>query len=111
MIKVLTKFLVLPLFLIVFFNFLEYGLKWNRVDKFLYPIILMVLTLVIFLKPKLRKFFLVGSLAVLLIMIFLYLVSEVNLANIVGSFGLALLIIVVTSYIGQLVKMGYIEKY
>lgn len=111
LIRVLTKFLVLPLFLVVFFNFSEYGFKWNRIDKFIYPVTLMMLTLVIFLKPKLRKFFLILSLLILLLMIFLYLVDEINMANIVGSFGFVLLIIVVTSYMPQIVKMGYIEKF
>ena len=110
-VKVLTKFLILPLFLVVFFNLSEYGFKWNRIDKFIYPVFLMMLTLVTFLNPKLRKFLLTGSLVVLLLMIFLYLVDEVNMANIVGSFGFALLIIVVTSYMTQIVKMGYIDKF
>lgn len=110
-IKVLTKFFILPLFLLVFFNFSEYGFKWNRPEKFIYPVILMILTLVIFLKTKLRKFFLILSLVILLMMIFLYLVDEINMANIVGSFGFVLLIIVVTSYMSQIVKSGFIEKF
>lgn len=110
-IKVLTKFLILPLFLVVFFNLSEYGFKWNRADKLIYPVILMMLTLVAFLKPKLRKFLLIGSLVILLLMIFLYLADEVNMANTVGSFGFALLIIVVISYMSQIVRMGYIEKF
>ncbi len=110
-IKVLTKFLILPLFLVVFFNFSEYGYKWNRIDKFIYPIILMILTLVIFLRPKLRKLFLVLSLTVLLLMIFLYLLDEMNLANTVGSFGLALLLIITASYMPQIIKKGFVEKF
>jgi len=111
MIRVLTKFLILPLFLVVFFNFSEYGFKWNRPEKFIYPVILMILTLVTFLKPTLRKFFLTWSLVILLLMIFLYLVDEIDMANIVGSFGFILLIIVVTSYMPQIIKSGFIEKF
>lgn len=110
-IRVLTKFFILPLFLLVFFNFSEYGLKWNRPEEFIYPVILMILTLVTFLKSKLRKFFLILSLLILLMMIFLYLVDEINMANIVGSFGLALLIIIVISYTPQIVKSGFVEKF
>lgn len=110
-IKVLTRFLILPLSLVVFFNFSEYGFEWNRPEKFIYPVILMILTLVIFLKTKLRKFFLTWSLVMLLLMIVLYLVGNIDMANIVGSFGFVLLIIVVTSYMPQIVKSGFIEKF
>lgn len=110
-IRVLTKFLILPLFLVVFFNFSEYGFKWGRPEEFIYPVILMILTLVTFSKPKLRNFFLTWSLGILLLMIVLYLAGDINMANIVGSFGFALLIIVVTSYMPQIIKKGFVEKF
>lgn len=110
-IRLLIKFLILPLILVGFFNFLEYGLKWNRVDHFIYPIILMLITLIIFFIPKLRKLFLFLSFFILLIMILLYLFDELNLANIVGSFGFAVLLIVVSAYIPQFIKKGFVEKF
>lgn len=110
-IRQLTKFLFLPLFLTVFFNFLEYGFEWNRVEKFIYPVILMILVLIAFLKPKLRKLFLTLSLATLSLMILLYLIDEINMANMIGSFGFTILIIVIVSYMTQMIKRGYIEKF
>lgn len=106
----IIKFLATPL-LIGFFNFLEYGFEWNRIDQFVYPIILTLITLLIFLVSKLRKFFLISSFLILFVMIFLYLLDELNLANIVGSFGFAVLLIVVTSYMPQIVTKGFVEKY
>ena len=44
-------------------------------------------------------------------MIILYLFNELNLANIAGSFGFALLLIVISSYIPQIIKGGFVEKY
>lgn len=93
-----------------FFNFLEYGFEWNRAGQFIYPIILTVVTLIIFLIPKIRNFFLSLSLAVLSLMVFLYLLGELNLANIVGSFGFAILLILVVAYTPQIVKKGFVEK-
>lgn len=110
-IRLLFKFLILPIFLVVFFNFLEYGFKWNRLDQFIYPAILTIITLIIFLIPKLRILFFISSFFILSIMIFLYLFNELNLANIVGSFGFTLLLIVVVSYIPQIIKGGFVEKY
>ena len=110
-IRLLFKFLILPVFLVVSFNFLEYGFKWNKVDQFIFPAILMISTLIIFLIPKLRKLFFISSFFILSIMIILYLFNELNLANIAGSFGFALLLIVISSYIPQIIKGGFVEKY
>ncbi len=98
-------------FLIILFNFLEYGFKWDRAEQFIYPIILMIVTLTVFYVSKLRKLFLISSFLILLVMIFLYLLDELNPANIVGSFGFALLLIVVASYLPQIVRKGFVEKY
>ena len=59
-IKLVIKILS-PFFLIVLFNFLEYGFKWNRIDQFVYPLVLMLVTLLIFFIPKLRKLFLISG--------------------------------------------------
>lgn len=110
-IKVLIKYLVLPLFLIFFFNFLEFGFRWNRVEKFIFPLVLTMFTFAIVLRPELKKIFLSLSLAALLLMVFIYLIDEIIIANIIGSFGFALLIIVMSFYIPQIVKDGYLEKF
>ena len=109
--RLLIKYLILSLIFIGFFNFLEYGFQWNRLEEFIYPVILMLASLIIFFASKLRKFFLISSFLILLIMILLYLFNELNLANTVGSFGFALLLIVISSYIPQLIKKGFIEKF
>lgn len=109
-VKLLTKILI-TFFLIILFNFLEYGFKWNKAEQFIYPIILMIITLIVFYVSKLRKLFLISSLCILLLMIILYLLNELNWANIVGSFGFALLLIVISAYLPQLIKKGFVEKF
>lgn len=108
--KLLTKIFI-PFLLIILFNFLEYGFKWDKAEQFIYPIILMIVTLIVFYVSKLRKLFLISSLCILLIMILLYLLNELNLANIVGSFGFVLLLIVISAYLPQLIKKGFVEKF
>lgn len=110
-IKVLIKYLVLPPLLIFFFNLLEYGFQWNRAEKFIYSLVLTVFTFAIVLRPKLKKYFLFLSLVALLLMVFIYLTGEIFIANIIGSFGFALLIIVISFYIPQIIKAGYVEKF
>ena len=109
--KVLIKFVILPIFLVGFFNFLEYGFSWNRIDQFVYPIILMIITLIVYYIARLRKIFFIFSFILLLIMIFLYLLYELNLANTVGSFGFSIFLITMTAYLPQIFKKGFIEEF
>lgn len=109
-VKLLIKIL-LPFLLIGLFNTLEYGFEWNRIDQFVYPAVLTIITLIIFFVPRLRKLFFISAFFILSVMILIYLLGDLNLANMVGSFGLALLLIVVSSYIPQLIRKGYLEKF
>lgn len=109
-VKLLTKILI-PFLLIILFNFLEYGFKWDRTEQFIYPIILMIITVTVFYVSKLRKLFLISSFCILMLMILLYLTNNLDLANIIGSFGFALLLIVVSAYLPELTKKGFVEKF
>lgn len=104
--RILTAF-----FLVVLFNFLEYGFVWNRIEQFIYPIILMIITLTVYYVSKLRKIFFIFSFSLLLFMVLLYLLNELNLANIVGSFGFSLLLITVASYLPQIFRKGFVEEF
>ena len=105
----LMEIIIIGCFFIVLFNFLEYGLVWIRLDQFAYPVLLTIITLAIIYIPKLRKFSLIASFTAFFIMISLYLVNKLNLANVIGSFGFALLLITLSIYLPQIVKKGFIE--
>lgn len=109
-VKLLIKIFI-PFLLIILFNFLEYGFKWDKTEQFIYPIILMIITLTVFYVSKLRRLFLIASVCILLVMVLLYLTNKLDLANIVGSFGFTLLLIVVSAYLPELTKKGFIEKF
>lgn len=108
--KILVNYIFLPILLIVIFNFLEYGLSWDRLDKFIYPIILTMISMIIFLNTKIRKLFMILSFTLLFLMAALYLLDELNLSNSVGSFGFTIFLIVVASYIPEMIRQGYVEK-
>lgn len=107
---VIIKFIILPIILVVIFNALEYGLVWDKADKFLYPAILTAASMMNFFIPNLRKFSLCIAFSALALMVVLYLSDHLNLANVLGSFGFALLLIVILSLSPQFIKKGYIEK-
>ena len=110
-IKIILKFIILPIILVVTFNMFEYGFVWDKVDKFLYPIVLTAVSMIIFFIPRVRRFSLMIAFGMLILMVLLYLSNNPNLANIIGSFGFALLLIVISSLFPQLIKKGYIEQY
>ena len=108
--KIVLGYIILSILMVFLFNFLDYGNSWDKVDKFIFPIIFTTITLTNFLNHKLRKLFLVFAIAILALMILTYLLGELALANTIGSFGFALFVISIISYIPELVKKGYIEK-
>lgn len=110
-IKFTIKFIILPVFLTVVFNFLEYGLIWNKFYKFLYPIILTTIFIINMQLSKLRRLSLALAYGMLTLMILLYLVNQLNLSNIIGSAGFAILIITLLTYLPEMIKKGYLEKF
>ena len=110
-VRIIFKFIILPITLTIFFNFLEFGFSWDRIDKFIYPIALAVIAVANFFIPYIRRYFLMAALSLLGVMVILYLTGQLSLSESVGSFGFAILLIVVISYTPEIFKKGYIEKF
>ena len=108
-IKFTIKFIILPVFLTIVFNFIEYGLSWDRFYKFLYPMVLTSIFIINMQASKLRRFSFALAYGMLILMIFLYLVDQLNLSNIIGSAGFAILIITLLTYLPELIKNGYLK--
>lgn len=110
-VRVVIKFIVLPIILIIAFNFLEYGFSWDRMDKFIVPALLTSVLVINFFIPRTRRYFLLLPFGLFAIMVALYLINKLALSTTLGSFGFAILLIVVISYIPEIFKKGYIEKF
>lgn len=110
-IKNIAKFVILPFCLIVIFNFLEYGLIWDDVYKFLYPLLLAGIFMLNIQVPRFRHLFLILSYCMLALMVLLYLANHLDLSNSVGSIGLAILIITLFAYLPELIKEGYLKNF
>ncbi len=109
--KVIIRFIILPVCLVIVFNFLEYGLIWDKVSEFLYPILLTAIFIVNMQVSKLRRLSLALAYGMLILMIFLYLANQLDISNIIGSAGFAILIITLLTYLPELIKKGYLEKF
>lgn len=97
------------------FIILGFGLNVNLLEialfKFIQPVIFAVTATICIFFPFLRKYLLMVSLTLLIFMILTYLFNLFDFANWTGNLGFGILAIVVFSYIPQLLKKGYLEKY
>lgn len=110
-IYLLLKLTLLPVVLLGAFYILEYGFKFDSTDKFIRPLLLSGFTTGMVLNLKLRRFVLIASSILLVIMAFAYIFQWQDLSNAAGNFGFSLLIITVFLYFPQIIKKGCVEKF
>lgn len=67
-------------------------------------------TTAIIVQPKIRKVIFYLALGLFLAMVFLYIFRLMWLADLAGSTGLGFVVIVLISYLPELIKKGYVEK-
>lgn len=102
------EFLFLIIFLMPLFNYLEFGWSWDSHFKIIYPFSLSIITTLNILFSNLRNISLKLSLILLTLMVLLYFVNRLEWGSLLGSFGFAILIVVVCTYIPNLIKEGHI---
>ena len=61
--------------------------------------------------PSLRKLFLIISLSLVALMIFVYFFNLLDLSNWLGSLGYGMLLMIIFTYLPDFVKRGQIEKF
>lgn len=109
-----TKKIILTPFLFIIFTFiftiLDVGLIINQFDQIIQPVFFSASLIICLLYSSNRKYILIVSIILLFLMILIYLLNMIVLSNWVGSLGLGILFITFTTYIPQLIKVGYIEK-
>lgn len=107
--------ILITILLIWIFIILSFGLNVNLLEialfKFVQPVIFAVVTTVCIFYTSLRRYVLIISSILLILMIITYLINKLDLSNWMGSMGFGILTIVVFSYVPQLLKKGYVEKY
>lgn len=109
-----TKKTIFMISTVIFLTFLFILLNDGEISQFgqIFQPFLFALTfsISIFIAPS-RKFFLVASIVLLILMIFSYLFNLLEVSNWIGSLGFGMLLMTVFSYFNQFIKKGYIEKF
>lgn len=101
-----TFFVIMSFFI---FWWLESGLKIEEISAIIKPLIF-ALSVSMTFSIKLRRYLLYISFLFYCLMIFLYLIWQISLANLAGSLGIGILAILIFSYFGDFVKRGFVEK-
>lgn len=93
------------------FYVLEYGFVFDTSEKLIIPFLLSVLTTIVIIIPKLKRFILFFSMICLIFMLLTSLFNLLDISKIIGNFGFSLLTVTVVLYLPQIIKNGYIEKF
>lgn len=110
-VKKTLKFFLFFLICLGLFYVLEYGPALDNNSKFIKPILLSGFTVTILSHQQRTRYILFFSIFCLSIMVLTSIINWSEISNMFGSFGFSLLIISVLSYIPQIIKKGYVEKF
>lgn len=107
--KYLWAMIIFPVSLVIFM-ILEYGRITIVGSEIIQPLIFTLVVEVIYLR-KYRLPILLFSLAMLFLMVILYLFNYLLTANWIGSLGFGMLLLIISSYLPEFIKNGFIEKF
>lgn len=93
------------------FSFLEFESTLGKIDSLIQPLVFAATLSICLSLPRFKKFILLISLSFLMVMIVTYVFSQINLSNWIGGLGFGMLVITVATYLPELIKRGYIEKF
>lgn len=96
---------------LLFFIILEYGQVTVLVKEMVQPVIFALVMAFIYLNSNLRVVLFWFALSLIILMILSYLFNLLPFANWTGSLGVGILIILIVSYIPQIIKKGFIDRF
>lgn len=111
MFKNFIKVIIIFVVFMVVFSLLEYESSLAKLNSLIQPFLFAVTLSISISLPHFRKIQLFIAFLLLLAMVFTYLVNQINVSNWLGSLGFGILILTIFSYIPELIKKGYIERY
>lgn len=110
----IKKIIFIPLLFIIFFSIfttLDIGMEVKELIQLIQPMFFTLTVIISVFFLKLRKVILIIALFLLLLMVFTYLLSFLAISSWIGSLGFGMFTIVIISYLPELIKKGYIERY
>lgn len=106
--SVLFRILLLAVSFFAFW-WLESGFKIEEISVIVKPLVFTAAVCLTF-SVQLKKYLFYVILLLNSLMVFLYLMWQIPLANISGSLGIGILVVLIISYLGDLVKDGFVRK-
>ena len=103
--------IVALLFFAVLFTILDYNGKSFHISQIIQPVIFASVLIICIFSSAARKYMIAASFFMLSLMIITYLLQMLEVSNWIGSLGFGVLTITLFSYLPELIKKGYIEKY
>lgn len=101
------------LFVISFFIFvvLDVGMTVEQISQIVQPLFFALTLVISVLFTQFRKHLLVFSIVCLIILVITYLFGMIEVSDWIGRLGFGMFFITIFSYLPQLIKKGYIEKF
>lgn len=106
----ILKFIIISTFALPILFFLQTGPLTDSPIKNLQVILFTSVLGCSIVWPVFRKYILLISLCLIILMAILFILDLIYWADILGSTGIGIIIINLLSYLPQLVKLGYIKK-
>ena len=109
--KKIILFIIYTLILAFVFAVLDNGFSIEPISVLIQPIIFGIIGGTSIMYKNLRRSIIILSLILLILMIVVYLFNLFELANLIGSLGFGILSVTIATYIPDLIRKGFIEKY
>lgn len=106
--KKVIKTTVIFIIILGFFLLLNSGLRFDSAESVFQSLIFALLTLLLILRPWLKKVFIVLSLILFVFMVIFFILDFISVANFFGSLAFGILIISGLFYLPKVLKKGYI---
>lgn len=104
-------FLLVILFAFPIFQILNDGVLSLNFINIINPFIYAAVLAICLFYSGIKEYVLITSLTLLIFMIIFYLSGSMSLAEWTGNLGFGILLITIFTYLPQLIKQGYIERY
>lgn len=96
--------------LTLIFTLINSGAEIAQINQLFAPLLFAITFVICFISHAWRRMFLAIAAGLLGVMIFTDLFNMLEVANLLGSLGFGMFLLISLSYIPQLYKRGYIEK-
>lgn len=103
-----------PVFFTIFagiFYILEYGFIFDSKDKFISPVLLSIVTVLMIFKPGFKIQAVIWVVISLFITILADFFGIKSVSEIISEFSFSLLVVIIILYLPQIIRKGHIEKF